>query len=250
MQWILVLLLIALLGYLVYDELDMELPTIPKTKRLCDYVVAGSVYEDIPTALKRGIRLLELHVYSDEQDQPVVATHPAQEGYDFTLNNVSFEQCCVDIVNDGFPSEYPLLLSIVPHTNKSIVWDRVAEHLQTTVRRHLLAQTDIQGVPLSELANKLILVSGGPIHGTQLEPLLNLSWNDSNLRRLSYVQAQHPRDPEELTAFNQDFITIVGPDSDIKSFTRNPKQPLAYGCQWNVFLKDPPGFTEKISVKT
>jgi hypothetical protein len=245
MKWILVVLLIAFLGYLIYEEVRGENPSLMSRKRLCDYYVAGSVYEDIPTALKKGIRLIELHVYSDEQDQPVVATQPQNGGNDFAEQNVSFEQCCVDIVNDAFPSKDPLIVSIVPHTQKTIIWDRVAEHLKTTVRHHLVEEKDIQTAPLDQLANKLVIVSGGPIQGTQFESLVNLSWSDSGVRRLTYQQALHPRDPEELTKFNRDFITIVGPQPELKSITVNPTQPMRYGCQWNLFQKDPPGFLEK-----
>lgn len=245
MKWILVVLLIAFLGYLLYDEFGETLPTLAPRKRLCDYYTAGSVFEDVSTALKRGIRLIELHVYSDEQDQPVVATQPQNNGQDFAEQNVSFEQCCVDIVNDAFPSKDPLIVSIVPHTQKTIVWDRVADHLMTTVRRHLIADTNIQTAPLDELANRIVIVSGGTIGGSKFEPLVNLSWNESGVRRLSYNEALHPRDPQELTQFNRSFITLVAPDPAFKKLMVNPQQPLVYGCQWNFFLKDSTGFVEK-----
>ena len=246
MKWLLAAVLAAVLVYLLYETMGGRPPALMSRKRLCDYTAAGSVYEDIPAALARGLRLLEVHVYSDERDQPVVATSPQQNGHDIAVDNVSFEQVCIDIVNDGFPSRDPLILSIVPHTTKRVTLDAVAEHLQTICRHHLLIGRDIQQVPLDSLANKLVVVSGG-VQGTALEECLNLSWDDAGVRRLSYQQALHPRDPAELREFTKDFVVLVAPEPELKTITANPTTPLAYGCQWNLFVRDPPGFVEKLS---
>lgn len=246
MKWLLAAVLAAFLVYLMYDTVGGRSTGLVSRKRLCDYTAAGSVYEDIPSALSRGIRLLEVHVYSDEQDQPVVATSPQQNGRDIAVDNVSFEQVCIDIANDAFPSKDPFVLSIVPHTTKSVTLNKVAEHLQTICRHRLLIGRDIQQMPLDSLANKLIVVSGG-VQGTALEDLLNLSWDDAGVRRLSYQQALHARDPAELRQFTKDFIVLVAPESDVKTITVNPNTPLALGCQWNLFQHDPPGFVEKSS---
>lgn len=247
MKWLLAAVLAAFLVYLIYEQMNGRTPVVvgPR-KRLCDYTAAGSVYEDIPSALKRGIRLLEVHVYADERDEPVVATIPQTNGRDFADNNVSFEQVCIDIVNDAFPSKDPLILSIVPHTAKSVTLNKVAEHLQTIPRNHLIAATHITDAPIDRFANKLLIVSGG-VKGTELEPLVNLSWDDDDLQRLTYQQALHPRDPSELRQFNKDFISMVAPEPELTTITVNPKTPLAYGCQWNFFVRDPPGFVEKLS---
>lgn len=246
MKGLLPALLFAFLAYLLYDTFA-EKATILSRKRLCDYTAAGSVYEDIQGAIRRGIRLLEVHVYSDERDQPVVSMVPQSTGRDFTDNNVSFEQVCIDIANDAFPSKDPFILSIVPHTDKSVTMNKVAEHLTTITRRHLTDQKSIQTAPIDSLVNKLILVSGGPIHGTALEPLLNLSWSDSGLRRLTYQQALHPRDPEDLKRYAENNIVMVAEDPMVKTLTANPNTPLSFGCQWNFFVHDPPGFVVKSS---
>ncbi len=242
MEWLIALLLLGLLVYLVKDELNPNGSLVPR-KRLCDYLVSGSVYEDIPSAIQSGKRLLEVHVYSDERDHPVVAKKPQNDGYDFAEDNISFEQVCIDIVNDAFPSNDPFILSIVSHTDKTIVLDRVAEHLLTTVRKHLVPQKDLQQVSLDSLANKLILVSGN-VAGTSLEPLVNMTWDESGLRRLTVLQATNPRDPEDLKQFNKDFITMIVPDGDIKVTT---KVDHVLGSQWNFYSAGPSGFVEKTS---
>lgn len=226
MEWVIGLLLVGLLVYLLLDTPPARL--LPR-KRLCDYSVAGS--RDV-ASISQGIRLLEVHLYSDEQDQPVVTPPTADEA-------LSFEQVCVSIVNDAFPSKDPFILSIVPHTEKTIVLDRAAEHLKTTVRKHLVSAKDIEQAPLDTLANKLILVSGN-VAGSQLEPLLNLSWLNSNLRRLNVTQAMYPRDPHELQRYNRDHISMVASDLPVTYSI-----PFVYGCQWVVQADRTPGFVEK-----
>jgi hypothetical protein len=65
MEWLVAILLLLAIGYLLVDTELGEVPVLTPRKRLCDYYVPGSVFEDIPTALARGVRLLEVHVYSD-----------------------------------------------------------------------------------------------------------------------------------------------------------------------------------------
>jgi hypothetical protein len=247
MKALLAALLAAVLVYLIYDTWSVKHPVKPRTGRLCDFVAAGSVFGDPAAAIRRGIRLLEVHIYSDERDQPVVATSPQTGGSNVAVDNVSFESVCVDIANDAFPSKDPFILSIVLHTDRTVTIDKVAEHLQTIPRQFLFSETHIQFAPMDALANKLILVSGGAVNGTALEPLLNLNWNDAGVRRLTYQQAISPRDPGDLKRFTQDGIALVAPDPRFKTIVGNPSAPLAFGCQWNLFLDGPPGFVAKES---
>jgi hypothetical protein len=151
----------------------------------------------------------------------------------------------VDIVNDAFPSKDPLVLSIVPHTDKSFTLNRVAYHISTTVRKHLVdMKEEIVTAPIKDLANKIVIVSGN-IAGTELEKYVNVSWLGSNLRRMSHHQAIHPRDPEELAEFNRDRISLVAPEILFKKFKGNRETPVAYGCQWNLFADGPPGVVQK-----
>lgn len=240
-------LLAAALVYVLYDWYAQSTPLLPRTGRLCDFTAAGSVFEDPQTAIRRGIRLLEVHIYSDERDQPVVATTPQQGGSNVAQDNISFEDVCVTIANDAFPSPDPFILSMVLHTDRTVTINKVAEHLTTIPRKHLLPDTEIQTAEMSHLANKLLLVSGGTVNGTALEPLLNLNWNDAGVRRLTYQQAISPRDPAELKRFTRSGIVLVAPQPEFKTVVGNPREPLAFGCQWNLFLDGPPGFVAKES---
>jgi hypothetical protein len=247
MKALLAALLAAVLVYLLYDTWAQKTPVIPRTGRLCDFTVAGSVFEDIPSAIRRGIRLLEVHIYSDERDQPVVAMTPQTGGSNVATDNVSFESVCIDIANDAFPSKDPFILSMVLHTDRTVTINKVAEHLQTIPRKFLFPDKEIQFAEISHLADKLILVSGGTVNGTALEPLLNLNWNDAGVRRMTYQQAIAPRDPEDLKRFTRDGIVLVAPQPEFKTIVGNPRAPLAFGCQWNLFLEGPPGLVAKES---
>jgi hypothetical protein len=62
-----------------------------------------------------------------------------------------------------------------------------------------------------------------------------MTWDEENLRRLTYAQALQPRDPVELAKFNKNHITIVVPSPDIKTIHANPETLKVLGCQWNLF---------------
>jgi hypothetical protein len=247
MEVILAVVLLLFIGYLLYDETLGEPMIAPEPRtRLCDYYAAGGVYEPLSDVLARGSRLYEVHVYSDEQDHPVVAKRPLSDGYNYAEDNVTFEQVCVDITNDAFPSKDPFVLSIVLHTDKAVTANECAAHLKTTVRRHLIkAEEGVVRLPIDKLANKLVLVSGGNVRGTELEPLINVSWSGEDLRRLSYQQALFPRDEPGLVAFNRDHISLVAPETELRTINANPDRPKYLGCQWNLYDKSGGGFVEK-----
>jgi hypothetical protein len=246
MEVLLAVVLLLFIGYLLYDETLGEPMIAPEPRtRLCDYYAAGGVYEPLADVLARGSRLYEVHVYSDEQDHPVVAKRPLNDGYNYAEDNVTFEQVCVDITNDAFPSKDPFILSIVLHTDKAVTANECAAHLKTTVRRHLITAEEVARLPIDKLANKLVLVSGGNVRGTELEPMINLSWSGEDLRRLSYQQALFPRDEPGLVAFNRDHISLVAPETELRTINANPDRPKYLGCQWNLYDKSGGGFVEK-----
>jgi len=231
--------LIAFMGYLLYDEFGGKTTPMTTRNRLGDYYAPGSVFEPVSTALARGVRLMEVHIYSDEQDHPVVALNPNGP----EVENVSFESVMVDIVNDAFPSKDPFILSIFSHTDKSVTLNEVAEHITTIARYKLCPCKDIVEKSLDTLADKLLIVSGGNINGTVLESIVNLNWNNFNLRRLTHQQALHPRDPKELEQYNKFNLTLVGPEVGLKTITENPGKPRRLGCQWNLMDREGSGFS-------
>jgi hypothetical protein len=225
--------------------------------RLCDYYVASSAFsvfpgsqtndyissDIIPLAIKAGARLIELDIYSGDNDKPVVGLKNEKLGYDYAYNSVGFEECCVAISNSAFSgvlSSDPFILSLVFHTDKRNILDASAQILKDTCQRHMLGpefaynRKNLAQEPVSTVSGKLIVVSGGNIKGTNIEELVNLSWDTSNLRRLTYMQASQPYDHDELINSNRTNICMVVPDPvpDLKN--NNPTILFSYGCQWNL----------------
>lgn len=230
----------------------------PSKYRLSDYYMASSSYsifpgskifdyvsdQILPLVIKAGARLVELDVYADLSGKPVVGLKNEKLGIDYASNSVSFESCCVSIANNAFNSvstpvsSDPFILSLSFHTDKTDVINACAEILKTTCRSHMLDETyafqrkNIATEPICNLQSKLVIVSGGGMKGTLMEELVNMSWDTSHLRRLSYSQASQPHDSNELINFNRNGITMVVPDieGDLKNY--NPQILFTYGCQW------------------
>jgi hypothetical protein len=244
METVLALSLLGLIGYVAWTETTDEEKPPSVTKRLCDYVVRGGIYEEPESVIQSGRRLLEVHLYADENGNPIVSKNPLNQGYDYAYDYWTFDSICVSLIQ-AFPNRLPFILSIVPHTTNTVTLNKAADCLKTTVHRHLVPSeyTDLQSVELDLLADKLIIVSAG-VQGSELGDLVNLSWNDSNVRRLTYGQAVHPHDYSELIQFNRNAITLVTPDPVFGKEGVNPEITVAYGCQW-ILYGNTPGFIEK-----
>jgi len=233
----------ALAGYLITREVGGEMPTPANTqrKRVADYYVAGAAYEDPVSVIKKGMRLMELHIGSDQQDRPVVLGSSLRGAE----SENKFEPVCVAILNQAFPSRDPFILSLVFHTDTTVTLNAVAKSLRETLHRHLVPPTpELAELPLDSLANKLILVSGPETRGSDLEALVTLSWGDSGLRRLDYARALHPRDPEELRQFAAHNLVLVVSDKS-KNVYAGDNEIVASGCQWNL-AGSGAGFIERV----
>lgn len=240
MEAVLAVGLTAALSYLIWAEIVPQPPSGPRDKTLVDYSCCGGVYEDPEAVIRSGRRMLEVHLYSDENDKPIVTTKPLDPGYDYAYDYLTFDAVCVALIQ-AFPSPDPFILSIVPHTTKTRVLNAAADVLKTTLHRQLVnPSVDVLHEPIDRLADKLLLVSES-LRGSELGEMINLSWTGSSLRRLTYMQATHPRDVEELVAFNKVGISLVAPDP---LFGKVADRTEVYGCQWRLFGATP-GFVEK-----
>jgi hypothetical protein len=223
---------LAAAGYLIAQEVKSEVTTDATRKRVVDYYVAGTT--DVADAMSSGKRLLELRIGSDMQDRPVIL--PSEE---------RFEPVCVTLLNKAFESKDPFVLSLVFQTDTTVTLNAVAKSLRETVHRQLVPPTpDLPEVPLDSLAGKLILVSGPETRGTDMEPLVTLSWGDSNLRRLDYARALHPREPEELKEYAAHHLILVIPDRSKNAYAGD-NVIVASGCQWNL-AGTGAGFIERV----
>jgi hypothetical protein len=232
----------------------------PSNYRLCDFCVASSSYsvfpgaevydyvseKIIPLAIKAGVRLVELDIYSDTNDQPVVGLKNQKLGTDYAYNTVPFNECCNSVGQTAFNtitspvSSDPFILSLVFHTDKTKTINAAAEILKSSAcRPHLLdssysyTRKNLAVEPVCNLQNKLIIVSGGSAtKGTLMEELVNLSWSTSHLRRMTYLQASQPHDHDEMIDYNRNNITMVVPDIGEDLVNSNPEILFTFGCQW------------------
>jgi hypothetical protein len=240
--------LIGILGYTIWNDATTDENGLPESitrKRLCDYYATGGVYEEVKDVISSGRRLLEVHLYADENGKPIVAKKPLNLGYDYAYDYWTFDSVCVDLIQAWESSEEPFILSIVPHSVSNVTLNQAAECIKTTVRRHLVKGVE-PSTPLDDLKNRLIIVSDN-VRGSELGELINLSWSESKLRRILYAQAMYPRDEYELIAYNRSAITIVAPDSTFGKETLDPRLASANGCQWLLFENSTSskGFVEK-----
>jgi len=207
MQFVLGAALVGALGYTVWREAtDKDGEEKGDRKRLCDYYATGGVFENAKIVVESGRRLLEVHLYADENGKPIVAKNPLNLGYDYAYDYWTFDSVCVDLIQAWQSTDDPFILSIVPHSTNTVTLNLAAECLKTTVHRHLVAGVTVD-TPLDELKNRLIVVSDN-VQGSELGLLVNLSWGDSTVRRLLYAQAMHPRDQAELVAYNRNAADI------------------------------------------
>ena len=231
----------------------------PKQYRLADFYMASSSYSVfpgaavydyvsdsiLPLAIKAGVRLVELDIYSDINDKPVVGLKNQKLGVDYAYNTVPLQACCVSIINNAFNSisspvsSDPFILSLVFHTQKSTTVNSAAEILKTTCRSHMLdseysySRKNLAVEPICNLQSKLVIVSGGgEIKGTLMEELVNMSWSTSHLRRMTYTQASQPHDHDEMIDYNRNNITMVVPDIGEDLVNNNPQILFTFGCQW------------------
>ena len=231
----------------------------PEQYRLADFYMASSSYSVfpgtqiydyvsdsiLPLAIKAGVRLVELDIYTDANDKPVVGLKNQKLGVDYAYNTVPFEACCNSIGNNAFNSisspvsTDPFVLSLVFHTDKTTVINAAAEILKSSpCRAHMLDKNygyqrkDLAVEPICNLQSKLIIVSGGSVKGTLMEELTNISWSESHCRRLTYTQASQTFDAEELIDYNRNNITMVVPDIGNDLVNLNPEILFTYGCQW------------------
>lgn len=230
-----------------------------KQMKLCDYYLASSAYSVfpgnsptdyisdsvIPPVVKAGARLIELDVYGDG-NIPVVGLKNENLGYDYAQNSVSLENCFRAIANTAFNSvetplsSDPFVLSLMFHTDNTLVMNAAAQLVKDVLGRFLLDQEyafqrkNLAQEPIDNLKGKLIIVSGGNVKNTKFDELVNLSWSTSHLRRLTYMQASQPYDHEELMNLNRTSICMVVPDPNPDLKNNNPTILFSYGCQWNL----------------
>jgi hypothetical protein len=228
----------------------------PSPNVLCDYMMASSgnsVYAgktaydytyvaSVQKVIQSGARLVDLHVY-DIDDVPTVGLSDPKTGTLYSYNGVTLEDCCVAVANTAFAdttpgNKNPFILSLKFHSTDNTFITQCADVLKSTISRYLLdlpytyQKKNLAVEPVCNLLGKIIVVSGKETKGNGMDELVNMSWDSSYLRRLTYRQAAETYDYEELTEFNKRGITLVVPEDGTDFKNGNPQVCFGFGCQW------------------
>jgi hypothetical protein len=223
----------------------------PSPNVLCDYTMAASAnstyagktaydytyVSSIEKVIKGGARLIDLHIY-DIDDVPTVGLSDPKTGTLYSYNGVTLEDCCTTVGNTAFAAgtpgnQNPFVLSMKFHSTDNAFMTRCADVIKTTLSKYLLdlpytfQKKNLAVEPICNLLGKLIIVSGKEVKGNGMDELTNMSWDSSNMRRLTYRQAAETYDYEELTEFNRRRITMVVPKDGTDFKNGNPQIVLA-----------------------
>jgi hypothetical protein len=228
----------------------------PSDRVMCDYMVAASansIYankdaEDYTYAsavgkvIKAGARVVDLNIY-DVEGVPTAGLTDSSYKRLYSYNGVKLEECCIEIANTAFADDTPgnknpFVLSLKFHSTDNAFMTKCADVLKKTLSRFLLdvpytyQKKNISLEPVCNLLGKIIVVSGKNTKGNGMDELVNMSWDSSHMRRLTYKQAAETYDYEELTEFNRQGITLVVPDEGKDLTNKNAQICFGFGCQW------------------
>lgn len=234
----------------------------PKKYLVCDWYVASSYKPYLPglqyydysatksieILLRSGVRFLDLDIFNsnDNNNEPIVTVGTEKGNWHYTLNQITFEECCNIIYNIGFSksaitnSDDPLYLSLNLYVNKNTkTLERMADILYQIFEKKLLdkkysyQRVNIAIQPIYKFINKIIIISGPGHKGTKLSEFINISWDGPFLRRLNNKEAIQTYEPADFTDYNRLNLTIVYPEyTGRKSENYGPGIPWLYGCQF------------------
>lgn len=206
-----------------------------------------------------GARCLYIDVFNSDLSmnaEPIVCNGFERGNWKLNLNTLSFEEVIRTISNNAFQSGYvqnyndPLFLAINLKTNGNhYCVDKVKNIIVKYLKSHLLPskytnqQKNMANVPLIELMGKVVIFCSSGYQNTELEELVNSSWDKDTFNQISFdslggdPELADPRtivlDKQELKEENKRNLCMVVPPVDTL-FTYN-YDTLPYfkaGCQF------------------
>lgn len=215
--------------------------------------------EILEKTMSVGARCLYIDVFNSDlsmNSDPVVCNGFEKGNWKLNLNRLSFEDVIRKISNNAFRSGYvqnyndPLFLAINLKTaGNHYCVDKVKKILVKYLKSRLLPskytnqQKNMANVPLIELMGKVVIFCSSGYQNTELEELVNASWDKDTFNQISFdslggdPELADPRtivlDKEELKQENERNLCLVVPPED-SFFTYNyPTLPyFKTGCQF------------------
>ena len=211
--------------------------------------------EIVLAVLQSGARYLEFNIFNSKFGPdaiPVVSNGYKTGEYQLTFNNMTFESCCKVIsdhafkqrVNDlGVPNHKdPLFIGLNLNTNNNIhCLDVLANIIMDYFKERLLdheysfQQNNVADIKLKDLKEKVVIFSSSGFEGSNMEELVNASWDGKMMQRLHYSELMQPGfNRDKLVDFNKKGITIVVPHLEGDFYTENYDAAPAFkaGCQF------------------
>lgn len=245
-----------------------------RTKKLCDfyvscaykpYMVSNQFFgycslEVMKAVLFAGVRCVYIDVFNSAMTSdatPVINNGYMEGEWKFAFNSLDFKEACRLIKRIVFSSGYvnnhndPFILCLNLKTNgnykclnkvKKILYEvfgnRLLDNTYTYSSKYVMTE------PIKDLMGKLIVFSSGGFENSDLEELINYSWDKEGLKKISYESIDTTStnssvvklDNSELKNFNMNGITLVTPNENtIYTYNYNPNYGWDSGCQFVFF---------------
>jgi len=210
----------------------------------------------LKSVLLMGVRSVYIDIFNstlNEDAYPIVTTGIKKGEWKLGLNSLNFEDVCVTIASIVFSNGYvnnfrdPFILCLNLNTNGNIkCLNRIKKILYKTFRSNLLSNDytyssyNMAEVKVKDLLGKVVIFTSDGYQNSELEELVNYSWDKEELNHISY-KSLDPLIPDtdsvkyrtdSLKDFNKNNITMVIPE-ETAWFTSNydSQYAEAAGCQ-------------------
>ena len=241
-----------------------------RNNKLCDFYVASAFrpylvknqrleycsLNMLKNILMMGVRCVYIDVFNstlNEDAYPIVTTGIKEGEWKLGLNSLLFEDVCVIIASIVFSNGYvnnhrdPFILCLNLNTNGNVkCLNRIKRIIYKIFRSNLLpndytySSKNMAEEPIKNLLGKVIIFCSDGYQNSQLEEMVNYSWDKDHLNKISY-KSLDPDIPEadvvkynsnSLREFNKNNMTILTP-SETAWFTSNYNSlyGMAAGCQ-------------------
>ena len=206
-----------------------------------------------------GARCLYIDVFNRDLSmnaEPVVCNGFERGNWKLNLNTLRFEDVIRTISNNAFQSGYvqnyndPLFLAINLKTNGNhYCVDKVKKIIVKYLKSYLLPskytsqQKNMANVPLIELMGKVVIFCSTGYQNTELEELVNASWDKDTFNQLSFdslggdPELSDPRtiilDKQELKEENtRNLCIVVPPEDTLLTYNYETLPYFKAGCQF------------------
>ena len=212
------------------------------TRHKFDYV-SIDILEHV---LKAGARFIWLDVFNESIEpntNPVVSSGSVDGNWQYTLNSILFEDCCKKIKDIAFVSgevdnyNDPLFLALNLNVNKNVnTLNKIKDIIFNTFQSVLLpykysyTQKNLGEIEMSNLLGKIVILASTGFEETDLEELINYSWDQEFIRLMKFENITNDNNPniikmdkDELQNFNNNNLSLVIPeDNSINPINYDP----------------------------